>query len=121
MIPRAVVATALGLPSTTDALPPDDLPLDRFAARLVAYLASEDLAQDAPDAWTGAVMDHLIAEHPELALDAIRAGLPLDEHERLADALADLAERPGMADRIARAAEGDPALAALIDRANAAD
>ena len=121
MIPRATVAAALGLPATTDALPEGDLPLDRFAARYVAYLVSGETESGAADGWTGAVMDHLIAEHPDLALDAIRAGLPQDEADCLSDPLADLAQRPGMSTVISRVASGDPALARLVDRANAGD
>ncbi|MGB3408825.1 MAG: hypothetical protein WBA67_15175 [Jannaschia sp.] len=113
MIPRALVATALGLPADTDALPPGDLPLDRFAARYVAYLASENTDQDAPDAWTGTVMDHLIAEAPALALEAIRAGLPVDAARHLADPLAELGQAPGMAALILAAVEEDPL---LLDR-----
>lgn len=114
MIPRATVAAALGLPPTTDALPEGDLPLDRFAARLIAYLSSEDAAEDAPDAWTGAVMDWLIAEDPDLALKAIRAGLVYDDRMVLADVIAELGSRPAMKAVIEREAEGDPALAARL-------
>ncbi|WP_299816777.1 hypothetical protein [uncultured Jannaschia sp.] len=121
MIPRATVAAALGLPATTDALPEGDLPLDRFAARYIAYLASGDTESDAADGWTGAVMDYLIAEDPDLALAAIRAGLPQDEADRLSDPLAELAQRPNMTAVISRAASDDPALARLVDRANAGD
>ncbi|PWJ18142.1 hypothetical protein [Jannaschia seohaensis] len=115
MIPRATVARAIGLPEDTDALPPGDLPLDRFAARYVAYLATEEPQTETPDAWTGAVMDALIAEDPELAFAALRAGLPLDEGGRLADPLSELGARPGWAARIEAAAEDDPALAARLD------
>ena len=119
MIPRATVAAALGLPATTEALPEGDLPLDRFAARYVAYLGSGQTGSDTADGWTGAVMDHLIEAHPDLALDAIRAGLPQAGVECLSDPLADLAQRPGMSDVISRAASDDAALARLVDRANA--
>lgn len=115
MIPRPLVAEALGLPPDTDALPPGDLPLDRFAARYVGYLATEAPGSETPDAWTGAVMDLLIATHPELAFAAIRAGLPQDAGGRLADPLAELGARPGWAERIERAAQDDPALAARLD------
>ena len=92
MIPRALVAEALGLPADTDALPPGDLPLDRFAARLVAYLRTPEADAQTPDAWTGAVMDRLIAEDPELALDALEAGADLDGAEVLHDPLLELME-----------------------------
>ncbi|TFL17753.1 hypothetical protein [Jannaschia formosa] len=115
MIPRALVARALGLPEETDALPPGDLPLDRFAARYVAYLGTEEPGTETPDAWTGVVMDALIAEEPELAFAALRAGLPIDEGGRLADPLAELGALPGWAERIEEAAEDDPALAARLD------
>jgi hypothetical protein len=91
------------------------LPLDRFAARFLGYLATDDPGTDTPDAWTGAVMDLLIAEHPELAFAAIRAGLPADSGELLADPLAELGARPGWADRIEAAAKDDPLLAARLD------
>ena len=121
MIPRATVAAALGLPATTEALPEGDLPLDRFAARYVAYLESGETGSDTADGWTGAVMDHLIEANPHLALDAIRAGLSRGRAECLSDPLADLAQRPGMADVISRAAWDDAGLARLVDRANARD
>ena len=115
MIPRATVAEALGLPEGTDALPPGDLPLDRFMARYLAYLAVTEPSQDTPDAWTGAVMDHLIARAPALAFEAIRAGLDADAQGLLADPLSDLAEaHPGMRARIEAEAETDPALAARL-------
>ncbi|WP_371157676.1 hypothetical protein [Jannaschia sp. 2305UL9-9] len=115
MIPRSTVAAALGLPADTDTLPPGDLPLDRFMERYVQYLGTEDAATDTPDAWTGAVMDHLIANDPDLAFTAIRAGLPLDSDGLLADALADLGEQPGMKSRIEEAAQDDADLAARLD------
>ena len=114
MIPRETVAAALGLPEDTDALPPGDLPLDRFAARYVAYLASGNTDQDAPDGWTGVVMDHLIENDPMLAFAAIRAGLPQDVGGHLADPLAELGDRPGMKQRIEDAAADDAALAARL-------
>ncbi|MEM7489847.1 MAG: hypothetical protein AAF390_12075 [Pseudomonadota bacterium] len=117
MIPRATVAASLGLPPDTDALPPGDLPLDRFAARYVAYLRTPEPGTETPDAWTGAVMDHLIAADPGLALAALIAGTPLDRDGHLVDPLLDLAGQPEMADAIAEAAEADPAFAALVARA----
>jgi hypothetical protein len=117
-IPRAAVATALGLPRDTDALPPGDLPLDRFAARLIGYLGTDAPGTDTPDAWTGAVMDHLIAEHPALALSVLRAGAPLSGGDRLADPLLELAARPDMDAAIAAAAETDPPFAILVASAS---
>ncbi|CTQ48405.1 hypothetical protein [Jannaschia donghaensis] len=115
MIPRARVAEALGLPETTDALPPGDLPLDRFAARLIGYLSTPDADAETPDAWTGAVMDRLIAEDPELALDALCEGARLDGASVLSDALADLGERDAATQRmIEKRAGSDPHLTALI-------
>ncbi len=115
MIPRATVAEALGLDPDTDALPPGDLPLDRFMARYLGYLAAIEPAQDTPDAWTGAVMDHLIAREPALAFDALRAGVDADTGGLLADPIADLAEaHPDMRARIEAAAETDAALAARL-------
>lgn len=118
MIPRATVATALGLPVDTDTLPPGDLPLDRFAARYVAYLSAPEHDSETPDAWTGAVMDHLIDTAPETALAAILAGLPHDPDHRLADPLAELGDKISQ-DTLTNLAEATPAFAALIDRANA--
>ena len=118
MIPRATVAAALGLPEATDALPPGDLPFDRFAARYLDYLSAPEAGAETPDAWTGAVMDHLVATRPDLALDAIRAGLAMDPDGLLADPLAELGMTEG--DRVEEAARADPALAALVERANAA-
>ena len=115
MIPRATVAAALGLPGDTDALPPGDLPLDRFMARYVAYLGTEAPGTGTPDAWTGVVMDALIETDPELAFAALRAGLAMDTGGRLADPLAELGCRPGWAERIEAEAEDDPVLAARLD------
>ncbi len=115
MIPRALVAEALGLPVDTDALPPGDLPVERFAARLLAYLSTPQAGVETPDAWTGAVMDRLIADDPDLALDALAAGARLDGAEVLSDALADLAERDAATSRrIEKRAASDPALTSLI-------
>ncbi|WP_179378987.1 hypothetical protein [Jannaschia marina] len=115
MIPRAVVAEALGLPEDTDALPPGDLPLDRFAARLIGYLSTPDADSETPDAWTGVVMDRLIADDPELALDALATGARLDGAAVLSDALADLGQRDAATNRmIEKRASADPALTALI-------
>lgn len=115
MIPRSRVADALGLPADTDALPPGDLPIDRFAARLIGYFSTPEAGADTPDAWTGAVMDRLIADDPELALDALAAGARLDGADVLSDALADLGERDAATERmIAKRAAADPHLTALI-------
>lgn len=113
-IPRATVAAALGLPADTEALPPGDLPLARFAERYLAYLGTEDAGTETPDAWTGTVMDHLMETEPDLAFDAIRAGLTMDADGLLADPLADLGTRDGMKARIEQAAAEDPDLAARL-------
>lgn len=115
MIPRATVAEALGLPEDTDALPPGDLPLDRFAARMIGYLSTPEADAETPDAWTGAVMDRLIAEDPELALDALAEGAKLDGALVLSDALADLGQRdPATQRAIEKRAGSDPRLTLLI-------
>ncbi|SFJ06427.1 hypothetical protein [Jannaschia pohangensis] len=115
VIPRALVAEALGLPDDTDALPPGDLPLDRFAARLIGYLSTPEADAETPDAWTGAVMDRLISDDPELALKALVAGARLDGAEVLSDALADLGQRDAATLRaIEKRAASDPRLTALI-------
>lgn len=76
-IPRAVVADALGVDEA--ALPPGDLPLDRLAARFLAYLRAGDddtpAPPDHPDAWTFALMDDLTRDHPGLGLAAACAAL----------------------------------------------
>lgn len=113
-IPRATVAAVLGLPPDTDALPPGDLPLVRFAARLIAYLGTDDPGTETPDAWTGALMDHLVAEDPARALATLRAGAPLVMGDRLSDPLQELAARGDMDDAIADAADADPAFAVLV-------
>lgn len=119
VIPRSVVAEALGLPADTDALPPGDLPADRFAARLIAYLATPNADGRTPDAWTGGVLDRLIADDPALALEILALGARLDGAEVLSDALADLAMRDAGTERaIAHAASTDPQLTALIVLAN---
>jgi hypothetical protein len=115
LIPRAIVAEALGLPEGTDALPPGDLPLDRFAGRLIGYLSTPDADAQTTDAWTGAVMDRLIADDPKLALDALAEGAKLDGSQVLSDALADLGERDAATQRmIEKRAGADPHLTALI-------
>lgn len=77
VIPRALVAEALCV--TGDALPPGDLPLDRLAARYLAYLRAGDGEEPAPDghpdAWTIAVYDDLTRDHPALGLVATIAAL----------------------------------------------
>ncbi|HHS94444.1 MAG TPA: hypothetical protein ENK63_03795 [Rhodobacterales bacterium] len=76
-LPRSVVAEALGVKPT--ALPPGDLPLERLAARFLAYLRAGDEENppppDHPDGWTYALFDSLTTDHPALALAAIRAAL----------------------------------------------
>ena len=115
VVPRATVASALGLPATTDALPEGDLPIERLGTRYLSYLAEGDTEADAPDAWTGLVMDHLMDEHPELALDALLSVVAQDEAGLLADPLRDLGDRaPHLRAGIERRAEGDPRLAAIL-------
>lgn len=115
MIPRPLVAEALGLDPDTDALPAGDLPLDRFAARLIGYLSTPEADAETPDAWTGAVMDRLISDDPELALDALATGARLEGADVLSDALADLGERDAATQRmIEKRAATDPHLTALI-------
>ncbi|SDY81906.1 hypothetical protein SAMN05444004_103220 [Jannaschia faecimaris] len=114
-IPRRIVAEALGLPADTNSLPPGDLPLDRFAARLIGYLGTPDADAETPDAWTGAVMDRLISDDPDLALDALAEGARLDGAEVLSDVLADLGERDAATSRmIEKRAASDPRLTMLI-------
>lgn len=76
-IPRTLVAEALMV--EPEVLPPGDLPLDRLAARFLAYLAAGDEdtppPADHPDAWTFALFDVLTSEHPALGLAATRAAL----------------------------------------------
>ena len=116
VIPRALVADALGLPGDTDALPPGDLPLERFMTRLIGYLSTPDADAETADAWTGAVMDRLIADDPELALDALATGARLEGAAVLSDALADLGQRdPGTNRMIEKRAGADPHLTLLIE------
>lgn len=75
-IPRALVAEALGVEQ--DALPPGDLPLERFAARFLSYLRAgdgENVPIDHPDEWTWALFDDLVHLHPDLGLAATRVAL----------------------------------------------
>ncbi|MFO6464466.1 hypothetical protein ACK8OR_08740 [Jannaschia sp. KMU-145] len=118
-IPRAVVAEALGLPETTDTLPPGDLPVDRLALRYIAYLASDEAATETPDAWTGAVFDHLVAFFPADALAVLVAGADRDPDGVLVDPLLDLGEAAPDLD-LEAAAEGAPGFAALLARAQTA-
>ena len=118
MISRATVAAALGLPPDTDALPPGDLPEARLAERFLAYLAAEDAEPEAPDAWTGLVIDHLTGHDPEAALRVLLAGRDAPDAARLGDPLRALAEaHPALRARIEAEAEADPALAALLSGA----
>lgn len=76
-IPRALVATALDVDES--ALPPGNLPLDRLAARYLAYVRAgngdEPAPADHPDAWTASVVFELTRAHPHLGLAATRAAL----------------------------------------------
>ena len=71
MIPRDRVAAALDLPSDTDALPPGDLPVDRFAQRFLAALDRPE--DDETDVWTVDLFDHLVVSDPDLACSALLA------------------------------------------------
>lgn len=106
-VPRALVAETLGVDEA--ALPPGDLPLARLAIRFLAYLAAGDEdtppSEHHPDAWTFALFDALIRDHPALGLAATRAALAACPHS---EAVADVAAGP-LEDLIA--AHG----AALID------
>jgi len=75
-IPRALVAEAPGV--APEALPPGDLPLARFAERVLGFLRESAEAEDPgahPEAWTMALFFALAEEHPALCLAAIRATL----------------------------------------------
>ncbi len=78
MIPRALVAEALGV--GPDALPPGDLPVPRLAQRFMDYLrdafARDDTGQH-PEFWTFALYSELITRRPELALAVALACLDL--------------------------------------------
>lgn len=75
-IPRPLVAQALGTPE--EALPPGDLPLERFAARYLRFVTVSlevDAPEGVPDAWTAALFEHLAKDDPALCLATIRAAL----------------------------------------------
>jgi hypothetical protein len=116
MIPRSTVTEALGLPPETDMLPEGDLPIDRFVSRFLAYLQRGEFETETPDAWTGAVMDHLVAFNPRLALTVLKQGAMLDTEGLLVDPLLDLTEAAPDLD-LSEAAE-TLAFAALLDRAS---
>lgn len=76
-IPRAIVAGAL---LTDEAnLPPGDLPIERLAARYLAYIRAGDgeapAPADHPDAWTADVFFELTRAHPALGLAATEAAI----------------------------------------------
>ncbi len=78
MIPRALVAEALGV--SPDALPPGDLPVARFADRWMGWLrATQGDAQPEahPEFWTFALFGALAGRAPDLCLDAVLDSLAL--------------------------------------------
>ena len=95
MIPRDRVAAALDLPSDTDALPPGDLPLDRFAERFLGALERPE--GDETDIWTVDLFDHLVTSDPDLALSALLACFDQADGrtEQLSGPLDDLVLRSG--------------------------
>ena len=96
MIPKDRVAAALDLPPETDALPPGDLPLDRFAERFLGALDRPE--GDETDVWTVDLFDHLVIADPELACAALLACFDLapERAEELGDGpLDDLVRRSG--------------------------
>ncbi|MCM2560883.1 hypothetical protein M8756_02535 [Lutimaribacter sp. EGI FJ00015] len=79
-IPRPLVANLLGVDEST--LPPGDLPVDRLAAHLLAYLrdtADDDPSESSlrahPKAWAYALTDALCANAPEHALTLVQAAV----------------------------------------------
>lgn len=120
VLPRRLVAEALM--TDEDALPPGDLPLDRLAARYLAYLRAGDEdtppPDDHPDAWTSDVFFVLTQDHPELGLAATLAAIaacetPEDMAVVAAGPLEDLIAQHGAAliDAIETRAAGDPRFA----------
>ncbi|WP_375261452.1 DUF6869 domain-containing protein [Palleronia sp.] len=96
MIPRARVAAALDLPPDTDALPPGDLPLDRFAERFLSALERPE--GDETDIWTVDLFDHLVMADPKLACASLLACFdraPERAEELGAGPLDDLVRRAG--------------------------
>lgn len=88
-VPRDLVAEVLGI--SPEALPDDDLPVSRLAARLLAFL---QLAYDAEDpntledAWTFTIFGNLVQNHPEIALQTLLSGLAQIDTEEDAELLA---------------------------------
>ena len=108
-IPRATVAAALDLPEDTDALPPGDLPVERFAERFLHALQAEDET----DAWTVDVFHHLVAADPQLAVKTLLACLTRtpDQAQSLGEGpLTDLLTRSGAEAMTTLEASGHPAL-----------
>lgn len=78
MIPRALVAEALGV--SPDTLPPGDLPVARLAERWIGYLRATmdmDAPQDHPEFWTFSLLVDLARDAPDLCLDTVLAALAL--------------------------------------------
>lgn len=74
-IPRDLVAMALDVDAET--LPDGDLPLDRFAARFLAFLREADQEEgfkQHPELWTAVLASHLAEAQPGLSLQ-VQVGL----------------------------------------------
>jgi len=119
-LPRTLVARALRVED--DVLPPGDLPLGRFAHRVLSYLKAGDEdtppPPDHPDGWTLSLFDALTRDHPALALAACRAVLdscesPEDVALVAAGPLEDLilAQGAALIDEIERLAARSPRFA----------
>lgn len=118
MLPRALVASALGV--APDTLPPGDLPLTRLAERWLGWLGAAEGAEAPealPDYWTDVLFARLPEVAPDLCLDAVLAVLArcatADQVAHLAAGpLEDLLHRSGGAviDRIEAEAPGNPRL-----------
>lgn len=122
-IPRTLVAEALQV--AQDALPPGDLPLDRLAARYLAYLRAGDGEEpapaDHPDAWTADLFLVLTQAHPALGLAATEAAIaacktPDDAAMVAAGPLEDLITQHGAAliDEIEARVAGAPRFAYVL-------
>ena len=108
-IPRSTVAAALDLPPDTNALPPGDLPVERFAERFLAALQAEDET----DAWTVDLFHHLVTDDPHIAVASLLCCLDRapEQAETLGGGpLTDLLTRSGAAAMGPLEASGHPAL-----------
>jgi hypothetical protein len=115
IIPRALVAEALGLDDTgTAALPDGDLPVPRLAELHMAFLSETAEAEEPalhPLFWTYDLLDSIVRRNPGLALEVVlacldRATSPEDVAQIAAGALEDLVAHHGehVIDRIEQAA-----------------